>query len=73
MQNRLRLSNGTYFMEFENNKEGMFRAKHFRGVFANLFYRRRIKSIIQALPDDVPLNTVLEHWTCKKLENPLGA
>ena len=60
MQQRLRISNGEFFAEFPNTDAGMTDAKAFRKTHSQFKYRR-IKAILQALPDGIPLGEILEH------------
>ena len=60
MMQRLRISNGEFFAEFPNTNAGMMQAKAFRKN-NNQFKRRKIKEILQMLPDKVTMGEIHLH------------
>jgi hypothetical protein len=65
---RLRIHNATHLVEWEDTPEALKEAKMFRFCHPT-FKHKRIKHILQLLPDKVPLRRILEIGTGKDAVN----
>jgi hypothetical protein len=65
---RIRIHNSTHLVEWEDTPEAMKEAKMFRRMRASFRYKR-IKHILQLLPDQTPLRRILEIGTGKDSVN----